>query len=95
MKRETGPDTREAMGCFLMLIFGAILVVCVIRFGLFAISPTQRAGQSDWWQSTVLWVLVAGAGVGIVAWLTYGLKGLRSDERVSKDGRIGGRRRVR
>jgi hypothetical protein len=75
MKRATSRNPREAMGCFLMLIFGAILCVCLMRIALIAIGQRGRAGHFSWWQLDVLLALVPCAGIVLTAWLTYGFEG--------------------
>ncbi len=76
MKRATSRNPREAMGCFLMLIFGAIVCVCLMRIALIAIGQRERVGQASRWPLDLLFVLVLCAGIVLTAWLTYGFEGV-------------------
>jgi hypothetical protein len=76
MKRATNRNPREAMGCFVMLVFGAILCVCAMRIALIAIGQRERTGQASWWQLDLLFGLVPCAGIVVTAWLTYGFAGM-------------------
>ncbi len=78
MKKETSRSSREAMGCFLMLVLGAIACVGVMRVSVLAITPRERLLEGEWWQSLVLWLIAPGAASIIVAWFTYGFDGLRN-----------------
>ncbi len=75
MKRETSRTTREAMGCFFMLVFGAIMCVCLMRIAVFAIGQRERTGQASWWSVDLILVAVPGVGIVLAGWLTYGFKG--------------------
>ena len=76
MKRESSRTTREAMGCFFMLVFGAIMCVCLMRIAVIAIGQRERTGQASWWPVDLILVAVPGVGIILTAWLTYGFKGL-------------------
>jgi hypothetical protein len=74
MKKQTSRTTREAMGCFFMLVFGAIMCVCLMRVALIAIGRRERGGQASWWPLDVILVVVPGVGIIVAGWLTYGFK---------------------
>jgi uncharacterized membrane protein YdbT with pleckstrin-like domain len=75
MKSETNRATREAVGCFLMLVLGAMACVGFMRIAVLASSAP--AGQSVWWQTVIIWLVAPAAAGALVAWLTYGFQGLR------------------
>lgn len=66
--------TREAVGCFLMLLLGAIVTLAglvILLPGLVATlagKPVPGLGRS-----VLMWMVAPGIGLAIVAWLTYGL----------------------
>jgi hypothetical protein len=68
--------TREAAGCFCMLILGAILTLgCMViilpgAIGVLAGKPPAGFRRSIW-----LWLVAPSAGIALVAWLTYGFRG--------------------
>jgi protein-S-isoprenylcysteine O-methyltransferase Ste14 len=78
MKTKMSRTTQEALGCFLMLVLGAIMSLGVMSIAMLAISERQRVDQPKWWRSILLWVIAPGAGFAFVAWLTYGFNTLRS-----------------
>jgi hypothetical protein len=66
---------REAVGCFCMLIFGAILTLG----GLVIIVPGLVAAlvgkpPVGLWRSALIWLVAPAIGIGLVAWLTYGVR---------------------
>jgi hypothetical protein len=77
MKRASSRNPREAMGCFLMLVCGAILCVCLMRIALLAIGQREHTGHMSWWQLDLLLALVPCAAIVLTAWLTYGFEGVR------------------
>ena len=77
MKREASRTSREGMGCFLMLVLGAIACVGAMRVSVLAITPPDGLVQSDWWQSIVMWLIAPSAASIFVALFTYGFDGLR------------------
>ena len=56
MKTDTKRTTREAIGCFLALVLGAIMCLGVMRILVLAMIQRQRVDQSEWWRSIFLWV---------------------------------------
>jgi uncharacterized membrane protein required for colicin V production len=81
MKRDTHRTTREAAGCFLGLVLGAIMCLGVMRIVVLAISQRQQVDQSEWWRSIVLWMLAPGAGLAVIAWLVYGFERPRNQNK--------------
>ncbi len=75
MKRESSRTTREAMGCFFMLVFGAIMCVCLMRIAVVAISQREGTGQASCWPLDLILVAVPCAGIIVAGWVTYGFKG--------------------
>jgi hypothetical protein len=68
--------TREALGCFCMLILGAVLtlggLVIILPGGIAALAGKPPVGL---WRSVLIWLVAPGVGIGLVAWLTYGFRG--------------------
>jgi uncharacterized membrane protein YdbT with pleckstrin-like domain len=81
MQREPNHAAREAVGCFLMLVLGAIVCVGFMRITALAVSQGMRAGRLEWWHTSVVWVVVPAALGAFVFWMTYRLRGLRSGEK--------------
>jgi hypothetical protein len=77
MKKSPCQPAKEALGCFLMLILGALmtlgLILLVIPNGIMALVHGNLAG---WWRSVLIWVVAPTIGIMLVAWFTYGLKGI-------------------
>ena len=74
MKQAPPNATREAVGCFLMLILGAIVTLA----GLVILLPGLVANMAGkpvpgLWRSILIWMVAPAIGCAIVAWLTYGL----------------------
>ena len=84
MKKGHQNATREAAGCFCMLILGAILTLggmVIILPGLVrALAGKPPAGL---WRSALIWLVAPGIGIAVVGWLTYGFR-RRSDTRRRK-----------
>jgi TRAP-type C4-dicarboxylate transport system permease small subunit len=78
MKRDTTRTTREALGCFLMLVFAAITCMGGLSITLLAISQRQVADQPPRWWSVLIWVVAPGACLALVWCLTFGFKSLTS-----------------
>jgi hypothetical protein len=78
MKKGVKDDTREAVGCFIMLILGAILalggMLVVVPRGLMILLGGDSTG---WWRSVLSWILAPAAGIALSAWITFGFKALR------------------
>jgi hypothetical protein len=76
-RRKEGPRdaTREAVGCFCMLILGAILtlggLVILLPGTIAALAGKPRVGL---WRSVLIWLVAPAIGIAIIAWLTYGLR---------------------
>jgi hypothetical protein len=75
MKGETNRAPREAVGCFLMLVLGAMACVGFMRIAVLASSAP--AGQAAWRHTVIVWLVAPAAAGALVAWLTYGFKGLQ------------------
>lgn len=80
MKKPKPQDARrEAVGCFVMLILGAILTLgglVILLPGVVASlagKPTPGLGRS-----VLIWVVAPSVGIAIVACLTYGWPGRSS-----------------
>ena len=75
MKRVPQDATREAVGCFCMLILGAILTLggmVIILPGLIgALAGKSPAGL---WRSVLIWLVAPGIGIAVLGWLTYGFR---------------------
>jgi len=75
MKRGHEDATREALGCFCMLILGAIMTLgglVIILPGLVAaLTGKPPAGL---WRSAFIWLAAPAIGIAVVASLTYGFR---------------------
>jgi hypothetical protein len=75
MKKSANHATREALGCFVMLILGAILTLgatlVVVPRGITALVGGDATG---WRVSALAWVVAPAAGIALTAWFTYGLR---------------------
>jgi hypothetical protein len=79
MKKGYQDATREAVGCFCMLILGAILTLggmVIILPGL--VGALAGKPPARFWRSALIWLVAPAIGIGVVAWLTYGFR-RRSD----------------
>ena len=77
MKKSPCPTNREALGCFLMLILGALMILGIIlRIVPSGIVALTNGDLRSWWRLVVIWVVGPTVGIVGVAWLTYGIKGL-------------------
>jgi hypothetical protein len=78
MKKAAQGATREAVGCFCMLILGAVMTLgamVIILPGLVAaLAGKPPAGLG---RSALIWLAAPSAGLALVAWLTYGFRGRR------------------
>jgi hypothetical protein len=76
MKKGPQSGTREAAGCFCMLILGAILtlggMVIILPGAVAALAGKPPAGL---WRSVLIWMVAPGIGIILVGWLTYGFRG--------------------
>jgi hypothetical protein len=76
MKKAPDHATREVVGCFCMLILGAILTLggmVIILPGLIAtLAGKPPAGLG---RSILLWLVAPGIGIAVLALITYGFKG--------------------
>jgi hypothetical protein len=81
MKKGQQDATREAAGCFCMLILGAILTLGVLVIILPELVRTL-AGKphAGLLRSTLIWLVAPAIGIAVVAWLTYGFR-RQSDSR--------------
>ena len=79
MKRAPRHATREAVGCFCMLILGAILTLGAMVIILPGVIG-ELAGKppAGFWRSVSIWVVAPAIGIAVLAWLTYGFR-RRSD----------------
>jgi hypothetical protein len=75
MKKGPQGGTREAAGCFCMLILGAILtlggMVIVLPGAVAALAGKPPAGL---WRSVSIWMVAPGIGIILVGSLTYGFR---------------------
>ncbi len=82
MKKTSQGGTRDAVGCFCMLILGAILtlgfMVIILPGVVASLAGKPPAGL---WRSALIWLVAPGIGLILVAWLTYGFKGRREPPR--------------
>ena len=76
MKKVFRNGTKEAVGCFCMLILASIMtlggMVIIFPAVIAALAGKPAAGI---WRSVLIWVVAPGVGMALVAWLTYGFKG--------------------
>lgn len=82
MKKSSQDATREAAGCFCMLILGAILTLgtlVVVLPGLSGLATGKY--PPGLWRSALIWMVTPIAGIAVVAWLTYGLPRRREPPR--------------
>ncbi len=76
MKEGRQNATREAMGCFCMLILGAILTLGSLAILLpGAIAALAGRPPAGLWRSALIWLVAPAIGIALVAWLTFGLPG--------------------
>jgi hypothetical protein len=78
MKESPYQTTREALGCFVMLILGALmmmlgLILLVVPNGIMAL---VRGNVADWWRLVLIWVVTPTIGIVLVAGFTYGFNGI-------------------
>ena len=76
MKSHVKHGTREAIGCFVMLILAACMAIGVMSNVTAALGDIGRGAHRPLWQSVRLWVVAPATGIIAVAWSTYGFKGL-------------------
>jgi hypothetical protein len=79
MKKVPQDATREAVGCFCMLILGAILTLgtmVIILPGV--IGAMAGKPQPRLWRSVLIWLVAPGLGIAVLGWLTFGFR-RRSD----------------
>ncbi len=72
MKKSPQDASREAAGCFCMLILGAILTLgalVVVLPGLTGLATGKFPPGLG--RSALVWIVMPGAGIAVVAWLTY------------------------
>ena len=81
MGRDSTRATREATGCFLILVLGAIVCVGFMRIAMLAVSDRAHTGEFQWWHTIVLWLIAPVAAIAVVAWFTYGFTSARSRKR--------------
>jgi hypothetical protein len=78
MKKSVEHDSREAMGCFFMLILGAMLalggMLVVVPRGIMILLGGDSTG---WWRSFLGWIVAPASGIALAAWITYGFPGRR------------------
>src|SRR5262249_43659792 len=72
MKKAAKDASREAIGCFVMLILGAIMTLG----GMVIIVPNvilKLLGKEveGFWRSLLLWVALPLVGILLTAWITY------------------------
>jgi hypothetical protein len=65
------------MGCFLMLMLGTIMVIGLARLA----APTRfmelaRGSPGGWRRAVLLWIVTPTIAIALVAWFTYGFKGI-------------------
>lgn len=78
MKKDPQGSTREAAGCFCMLILGAILTLGSMVIILpAAIGALAGKPQPAFWRSVLIWTVAPATGIAVAAWLTYGFGGRR------------------
>jgi hypothetical protein len=78
MKKGAKHNPREAIGCFVMLILGALLalggMLVVVPKGIMILLGGDATG---WWRSFLGWLVAPAAGIALTAWITYGFRALR------------------
>jgi hypothetical protein len=77
MNSDPDRTAREGMGCFCILVLGAIMGLGVMKTAMLLISQRLRVDQPECWQAVLVWVAAPAAGLAFVAWFTYGLTNLR------------------
>ena len=82
MKKGTEHDSREAIGCFVMLILAAMMTLG----GLVIVVPNviMRLLGKDvpgLWRSILIWVVAPLVGIALTALVTYGRLRLRRPKR--------------
>jgi hypothetical protein len=75
MKQVPRDATREVMGCFTMLILGALLTLGSLSLILprLAAAPAGKPAPGLWC-SALMWLVAPGLGIAAVYWLTYGFR---------------------
>jgi hypothetical protein len=78
MRRYADRATKEALGCFVMLLLAGFMALGVIVLVPAGIVQLVRGNDAERWRSIlthmVTWVVAPAAGIALVAWLTDGLK---------------------
>jgi hypothetical protein len=83
MKKVAKDEPREAIGCFVMLILGAIMTLgCMVIILPNVILKLSGKEVEGFWRSLLVWVALPLVGIVLMAWFTYG-----------RPGRAGGHRR--
>jgi hypothetical protein len=81
MGREIDRAAREAAGCFIMTILGAILALGVLVAVPAELLAPAREDRRPWWQAILLWIVAPAGGIALVDRLTYGTGWLRRPKR--------------
>jgi hypothetical protein len=76
METKPGRAAREAVGCFLMLVLGALLALGVV-IALDRIDVLRSGEPGEWLALVLPWLLGPAAGIGLIALALYGFKGPR------------------
>ena len=78
MQRHADRATKEALGCFVMLLLAGFMAVGVMVLAPAVIRELLRGNDATGWHSiltqVVARVVAPATGIALVAWFTYGLK---------------------
>jgi hypothetical protein len=72
VKKDPSVATREALGCFLILILGAFMTLGLLLVIAKGITALVHGDLNGWWRLVLLWVVAPALGIVLVAWLTTG-----------------------
>jgi hypothetical protein len=73
MKKGAEHDSREAIGCFVMLILGAMLTLGVMVIVVPNVITTLLGKEvTGLWRSVLVWVVGPLVGIALTALVTYG-----------------------
>jgi hypothetical protein len=78
MRRHADRATKEALGCFVVLLLAGFMVLGAMVLVPRGIGELLHGNDAQRWRSilstVVTWEVAPAAGIALVAWLTYGLK---------------------
>ena len=72
MKKGAKHDPREAVGYFVMLMFGAFMTLGIIVIVVpKSIELLLGKDVTGWWRSVLIWLVAPGVGIAVTSLVTY------------------------